>query len=67
MTTIDPPTEDERAALELYAATHGRYWKRRLLDDWTNGRTVGELQRIRNSRGPSWLLQHYTPRKGSAK
>lgn len=51
------PTASELSALELYAVTHGRNWKQQLLDDWTNGRTEGELQVIRNTRGPTWLVQ----------
>lgn len=59
MADLNEPTKEERAALERYAFTHGGRWKRQLLDDWTNGRATGELQVIRNSRGPSWLLQHF--------
>lgn len=49
-------TKEERQALEFFAASHPRKWKQQLLDDWANGRTVGVLQQIRNTRGPSWLM-----------
>ena len=58
-TVIDrQPTGIQIDALRRYAQEEGRYWKLRLLDDWTNGRTVGPLQEVRNQLGPSWLLKH---------
>jgi len=52
------PTGIQIEALRQYAREEGRNWKSRLLDDWTNGRTVGPLQEVRNQFGPSWLLKH---------
>lgn len=54
------PTGIQIDALRQYAREEGRNWKSRLLDDWTNGRTVGPLQEVRNQFGPSWLLTHGT-------
>lgn len=54
--TLGEPTAEQWEALTAYAAAHGRTWKSKLLDDWTNARTVGPLQQIRNSFGPRWLL-----------
>lgn len=65
---MNEPTKEERDALELYAFTHGGNWKQQLLDDWTNGRANGVLQEIRNTRGPSWLLQSFSiSRKGRSR
>ena len=67
-----PLTKFELYALEAYAARHGRRWKRHLLADWmyARRRIEGELQALRNSHGPSWLVRfsfkHYdeqSPRK----
>ena len=52
------PTAVQIDALRRYASEYGRNWKSSLLDDWTNGRTVGPLQEVRNQFGPSWLLSH---------
>ena len=43
-------------ALQRYAAYNGRTWKSQLLNDWTNGHSRGELQVLRNTHGPSWLV-----------
>jgi hypothetical protein len=42
-------TQEEIAALEQYAAEHGRTWKAQLRDDWMNARTVGTIHALRNS------------------
>lgn len=44
-------------ALQRYAAVNGRTWKSQLLADWTNGHSRGELQVLRNTLGPSWLVR----------
>ena len=48
-------TDAEHAAVAAYAKEHGRSWKQALNDDWSNARTRGSLQRIRNELGPEWL------------
>ncbi|ELT51192.1 hypothetical protein [Brucella intermedia] len=53
-----PLTPEEHAAVTAYALAHGENWKDELLDDWMNGRTQGTLQRLRNTRGPSWLVDY---------
>ena len=56
-------TQEQRAALQQYAAEHGRSWKQDLHADWMHaraqvrGETSPELQQIRNSFGPSWLMK----------
>ena len=50
-------TPDQLAAIKDYARSHGRSWKSDLNNDWMHGRTTGELQAIRNSFGPSWLVR----------
>jgi hypothetical protein len=50
-------TQEQAAALIAYAAQHGRTWKSELRADWFSGRTVGELQQIRNEFGPAWLTR----------
>ena len=44
-------------ALQRFAAYNGRTWKSQLLTDWTNGHARGELQTLRNTLGPTWLLR----------
>ena len=51
------PSEAQLAALYRFAKANGRSWRRKLMDDWFNGRSEGELQQLRNSHGPRWLLQ----------
>mgnify|MGYP001615676077 CR=1 FL=1 len=51
-----PLTTAQVAALRAYAAEHGRTWKAQLCADWGSGKCQGELQQVRNIRGPSWLM-----------
>ncbi len=67
------PTADEIAALEAFAAAHGRKWKSELRDVyWYNARIWKDgpsesmgyvLHGIRNNRGPSWLDDFRLPSK----
>lgn len=54
--TFDPLTPDQIAAIRRYAGAHGRTWKSKLQDDWFHARTSGEMQTLRNTHGPSWLV-----------
>lgn len=54
--TLGEPTVEQWEALNVYAAEHGRTWKSKLLDDWTNARAAGPLQQVRTQFGPRWLL-----------
>ena len=56
-------TKNQLAALRAFAAKHGRHWKAKLLSDWLNGRSKGELQAICNAFGPSWLLTFRLPQE----
>lgn len=58
MTPIRPLTNEEHVAVQAYALEHGRNWKAALRDDWMNARTTGILQALRNSHGPSWLVNY---------
>lgn len=70
------PDAEEIAALEAFAAAHGRKWKSILSDTyWYNARLWtgqrGDDQRIgsilhgiRNDFGPSWLQSFKLPSKG---
>jgi hypothetical protein len=54
------PTQAELAALQAYAARHGRAWKARLAQDWQTGKDLCApegpvLRAVRNQRGPAWL------------
>lgn len=57
MTTSTTPalTTEQLAALQQFAAAHGRAWKADLRYDWSAGRSTGPLQEVRNTFGPSWL------------
>lgn len=59
------PTPEQLAALEVYAAEHGRTWKAQLNDDWMNGRASGPLQQVRNQFGPSWLIRFRLPKENA--
>lgn len=53
---------DQLTALELFAERHGRCWKERLRYCWETGNwggtvRVAELQQVRNTFGPSWLVR----------
>lgn len=50
-----PPSPDQLAALQQYAAIYGRRWKSELGDLWQSGRANAVLQSVRNEFGPSWL------------
>lgn len=49
-------TSEQLDALLTYALANGRTWKSKLADDWMNGRTSGTLQVLRNTLGPTWLV-----------
>jgi len=62
--TLGEPSIEQWAALQRFAARHGRTWKATLREAWMSGNyptTDGEddaayLQQIRNTFGPRWLL-----------
>lgn len=49
------PTAEQLAALQAYAAQHGRCWKYDLRIDWLYAAGGPELQQVRNTLGPRWL------------
>ena len=58
--TLGEPTAEQWAALQAWAAKHGRTWKQSLRDAWVSGdyglfEDSGYLQQIRNTFGPRWL------------
>ena len=67
---LPPLTPEQEAALQAYAATHGRRWKSVLNHVWM-GRAPhddgGVLRGLRNSHGPTWLQSYRLPGAGSAK
>jgi hypothetical protein len=50
-------------ALRAYRDQHGRRWKSRLLAEWLSsaGDEGPELRQVRNTFGPSWLLNYRLP------
>lgn len=53
------------AALQAYAARHGRRWKSILSNVWMGGAPYddgGILRRLRNTHGPSWLQRYRLPK-----
>jgi hypothetical protein len=56
-------TAEQLAALRNYADTHGRTWKAQLNHEWMTGTSRGLLQQIRNSFGPTWLVQFRLPKE----
>ena len=54
------PTNEQTAALQRFAQTHGRTWKSKLADAWISGRDDrlpdgSLLRQVRNELGPQWL------------
>lgn len=62
-----PTLTDEQAnAIRDYAKANGRTWKSKLREAWMTGRyerydNSAELQTIRNTLGPAWLV-NYKPK-----
>lgn len=59
---LDP---EQVAALQRYAARHGRRWKSILNNVWMGGAPHdegGTLRRLRNTHGPSWLHRYRLPK-----
>ncbi len=50
-------------ALRAYRDRHGRRWKSCLLSEWlsSTGAEGPELRQVRNTFGPSWLLNYRLP------
>lgn len=59
-------TAEEAAAVQHYAAAHGRYWKAALREAWMSASEPGYLQALRNSHGPAWLVRYQLPKGGGA-
>lgn len=56
---------EQVAALQAYAARHGRRWKSILNNVWMGGAPYddgGILRRLRNTHGPSWLQRYRLPK-----
>nr|WP_318031048.1 hypothetical protein [Rhizobium ruizarguesonis] len=60
------PSDDQEAALQAYAARHGRRWKSILSDVWMGGGPPyddgGILRGLRNTHGPTWLQSYRLPK-----
>ncbi|WP_434730639.1 hypothetical protein [Rhizobium binae] len=66
---LPPLTPEQQAALQAYAARHGRRWKSVLHNVWMGGAPHddgGILRGLRNSHGPTWLQSCRLPGAGSA-
>lgn len=61
---IDGLTTEELAALQTFAAVHGRRWKAALRDQWMNASATPVLHRLRNQLGASWLKRFRLPPQG---
>ena len=57
------PTPEQIEVLRAYRDRHGRRWKSRLLAEWlsSTGDEGPELRQVRNTFGPSWLLNYRLP------
>lgn len=65
MTKLRALTGDEIAALQRYAAKHGRRWKSILNSAWMGHPSHddgGLLRSLRNTHGPSWLIGYRLPK-----
>ncbi|AGS24575.1 hypothetical protein [Rhizobium etli] len=62
---LPPLTDEQQAALQAYAAKHGRRWKSILSNAWMGGPPHddgGVLRGLRNSHGPTWLQSYRLPK-----
>jgi hypothetical protein len=62
---MSPLTPEQEAALQAYAARHGRRWKSILNNAWMGGPPFddgGLLRGLRNSHGPTWLQSYRLPK-----
>ena len=62
-------TDAQMDAIQQFAHRSGRNWKSHLRDAWMTGNYynntseyAGELQTIRNEKGPSWLVKFRLPK-----
>jgi len=63
---LPPLTEQEEAALQDYAARHGRSWKRILNYAWMGEAPHDDgqlLRKLRNTHGPPWLARYRLPKR----
>ncbi|WP_245269838.1 hypothetical protein M728_005351 (plasmid) [Ensifer sp. WSM1721] len=66
---LPPLIPEQEAALQAYAARHGRRWKSILNAVWMGGAPHddgGILRGLRNSHGPTWLQSYRLARGSSA-
>ncbi len=56
-----PLTQQQHDAITRYANAHGRTWKAALREEWMNGCNDPDLQMLRNTHGPSWLVGYRLP------
>lgn len=62
---LPPLTPEQEAALQAYAARHGRRWKSVLSNAWMGGPPYddgGLLRGLRNSHGPTWFQSYRLPK-----
>ncbi|AQS65468.1 MULTISPECIES: hypothetical protein [Rhizobium/Agrobacterium group] len=62
---LPPLSGEQEAALQAYAARHGRRWKSILNNVWMGGAPYddgGTLRGLRNTHGPSWLQYYRLPK-----
>ncbi|AIC29695.1 hypothetical protein IE4771_PA00189 (plasmid) [Rhizobium etli bv. mimosae str. IE4771] len=62
---LPPLTLEQEAALQAYAARHGRRWRSILNNAWMGGPPHddgGLLRGLRNSHGPTWLQSYRLPK-----
>lgn len=65
-----PLTDEELAAIKAWKDVYGKAWKKCLHNAWMavyypglDDNTASTLQRIRNQRGPSWLVNFHLPKE----
>ncbi|TKT57446.1 hypothetical protein YA62_020895 [Agrobacterium sp. LC34] len=63
---LPPLDPQEEAALQDYAARHGRSWKRILNRAWMGEAPCDDgqvLRKLRNTHGPTWLDRYRLPKR----
>ncbi|QDG94760.1 hypothetical protein NIBR502774_18110 (plasmid) [Rhizobium sp. NIBRBAC000502774] len=64
-TKLHPLTDEQKLALQTYAARHGRRWKSVLNNAWMGEAPYDDgpvLRGLRNTHGPSWLVSYRLPK-----
>jgi hypothetical protein len=61
----EPLTAEQLQALRSFADYAGRTWKAQIHDAWLRADMPGIIHGLRNSHGPTWLVNFRFPKKAA--